>query len=125
MIVTNLGAKPLVLQIPIGAEDTFQGVVDLVKMKAVIWSGEELGAKFAYEDVPADLQELAQEYRAQMIETVVELDDETMETYLEGVEPVEETVKKLIRKVNSVVTLTIQLSGFFCFFGFFFLFFYH
>ncbi|XP_057477543.1 elongation factor G-2, chloroplastic [Actinidia eriantha] len=98
MIITNLGAKPLVLQIPIGAEDTFQGVVDLVKMKAVIWSGEELGAKFAYEDVPANLQELAQDYRAQMIEMVVELDDETMESYLEGVEPDEETIKKLIRK---------------------------
>ncbi|GAV75612.1 GTP_EFTU domain-containing protein/EFG_C domain-containing protein/GTP_EFTU_D2 domain-containing protein/EFG_IV domain-containing protein [Cephalotus follicularis] len=98
MIVTNLGAKPLVIQIPVGAEDNFQGVVDLVKMKAVLWSGEELGAKFVYDDIPADLQELAQEYRAQMIETIVELDDEAMESYLEGVEPDEETIKKLIRK---------------------------
>ncbi|KAI9174047.1 hypothetical protein LWI28_011016 [Acer negundo] len=98
MIVTNLGAKPLVLQIPVGAEDNFQGVVDLVKMRAIIWSGEELGAKFVYEDIPADLQELAQEYRSQMIETIVELDDDAMESYLEGVEPDEETVKKLIRK---------------------------
>lgn len=98
MIVTNLGAKPLVLQIPIGSEDSFKGVVDLVKMKAIVWSGEELGAKFAYEDIPADLQELAQEYRAQMIETIVELDDEAMEGYLEGVEPEEETIKVLIRK---------------------------
>ncbi|KAK0588257.1 hypothetical protein LWI29_036821 [Acer saccharum] len=98
MIVTNLGAKPLVLQIPIGAEDNFKGVVDIVKMRAIVWSGEELGAKFDYEDIPADLQELAQEYRSQMIETVVELDDDAMESYLEGVEPDEETVKKLIRK---------------------------
>jgi elongation factor G len=67
-------------------------------MKAIVWSGEELGAKFAYEDIPADLQELAQEYRAQMIETIVELDDEAMEGYLEGVEPEEETIKILIRK---------------------------
>ncbi|XP_072981774.1 elongation factor G-2, chloroplastic-like [Typha angustifolia] len=98
MIVTNLGAKPLVVQLPVGAEDNFQGVVDLLKMKAIIWSGEELGAKFAYEDIPADLQELAQDYRTQMIETIVELDDEAMENYLEGIEPDEETMKKLIRK---------------------------
>ncbi|KAL0312812.1 UNVERIFIED_CONTAM: Elongation factor G-1, chloroplastic [Sesamum radiatum] len=98
MIVTNLGAKPLVLQLPIGAEDTFKGVVDLVKMQAIVWSGEELGAKFAYEDIPADLQELAQDYRAQMIETIVELDDAAMESYLEGIEPDEATIKKLIRQ---------------------------
>ncbi|KAF7138525.1 hypothetical protein RHSIM_Rhsim07G0103700 [Rhododendron simsii] len=98
MIVTNLGAKPLVLQIPIGAEDNFQGVVDLIKMKAIVWSGEELGAKFEYQDVPADLQELAKDYKAQLIENIVELDDEAMLGYLEGVEPDEETIKKLIRK---------------------------
>ncbi|PIN25383.1 Mitochondrial elongation factor [Handroanthus impetiginosus] len=98
MIVTNLGAKPLVLQIPVGAEDTFKGVIDLVTMQSVIWSGEELGAKFSYEDIPADLQELAQEYRAQMIETIVEFDDAAMEGYLEGIEPDEATIKKLIRQ---------------------------
>ncbi|XAR54982.1 hypothetical protein NMG60_11030339 [Bertholletia excelsa] len=98
MIVTNLGAKPLVIQIPIGAEDNFKGVVDLVKMKAIVWSGEELGAKFAFEDIPEDLQEIAADYRAQMIETIVELDDQAMERYLEGEEPDEATIKKLIRK---------------------------
>ncbi|XP_076885814.1 elongation factor G-2, chloroplastic-like [Bidens hawaiensis] len=98
MIVTNLGAKPLVLQLPIGAEDAFKGVIDLVRMKAIVWSGEELGAKFSYEDIPSDLQELAEEYRALMLETIVELDDEVMEAYLEGVEPDEETVKRLVRK---------------------------
>ncbi|XP_029123093.1 elongation factor G-2, chloroplastic [Elaeis guineensis] len=98
MIVTNLGAKPLVVQLPVGAEDSFQGVVDLLKMKAVIWTGEELGAEFAYEDIPADLQDLAQEYRTQMIETIVELDDKAMENYLEGIEPDEQTTKELIRK---------------------------
>ncbi|CAA6673585.1 unnamed protein product [Spirodela intermedia] len=97
MIVKNLGANPLVLQLPIGAEDRFQGVIDLVKMKAVVWSGEELGAKYAYEDIPSDLEDLALEYRNLMIENVVELDDEAMENYLEGVEPDEETLKKLIR----------------------------
>ena len=98
MIVTNLGAKPLVIQLPIGAEDSFQGVVDLVKMKAVVWSGEELGAKFSHEDIPADLQELAADCRAQLIEAIVELDDQVMESYLEGNEPDEATIKKLIRK---------------------------
>lgn len=98
MIVTNLGAKPLVIQIPIGSEDNFQGVVDLVKMKAIVWSGEELGAKFSYEDIPSNLQELAQDYRSQMIETIVDLDDQAMESYLEGNEPDEQTIKNLIRK---------------------------
>ncbi|KAI3927054.1 hypothetical protein MKW92_049549 [Papaver armeniacum] len=98
MIVKNLGAKPVVPQIPVGAEDNFQGVVDLVRMKAILWSGEELGAKFTYEEIPADLAELAQDYRTQMIETIADLDDEVMENYLEGVEPDEATIKKLIRK---------------------------
>jgi elongation factor G len=98
MIVTNLGANPLVLQIPIGAEDSFQGVVDLVRMKAIVWSGEELGAKFNYKEIPEDLVELANDYRSQMIENIVELDDEAMEGYLEGVEPNEEMIRKLIRK---------------------------
>ncbi|KAH0449030.1 hypothetical protein IEQ34_022830 [Dendrobium chrysotoxum] len=98
MIVTNLGAKPLVLQLPIGAEDSFSGVVDVVKMKSAIWTGEELGAKFSYEDIPEDLQELAENYRIQLIETIVELDDKAMENYLEGIEPDEQTIKSLIRK---------------------------
>ncbi|CAH9137430.1 unnamed protein product [Cuscuta epithymum] len=98
MIITNLGAKPLVIQIPIGSEDNFVGVVDLVKMKGVVWSGEELGAKFVYKDIPSELQDRAQEFRANIIETIVELDDDVMEKYLEGTEPDEETIKKLIRK---------------------------
>ncbi|KAL9433739.1 hypothetical protein AB3S75_028557 [Citrus x aurantiifolia] len=111
MIVTNLGAKPLVVQFPVGAEDNFKGVVDLVKMKAIIWSGEELGAKFAYENIPADLQKMAQEYRSQMIETIVELDDEAMESYLEGNEPDEETIKKLIRKGTIAGSFVPVLCG--------------
>ncbi|CAI6007896.1 unnamed protein product [Closterium sp. NIES-65] len=73
MIVSNLGANPLVLQLPIGAEDAFQGVVDLVRMKAIVWTGEELGAAFEYRDIPEDLQDKAAEYRAQLVESVVEL----------------------------------------------------
>lgn len=111
MIVTNLGAKPLVLQIPIGAEDKFQGVVDILKMKAIVWSGEELGAKFSYEDVPADLQDLAAEYRSQIIEMVVEMDDDTMEAYLEGVEPDVDTIMKLIRKGTIAGSFVPVLCG--------------
>ncbi|KAI3453603.1 hypothetical protein Pfo_010266 [Paulownia fortunei] len=111
MTVTNLGAKPLVLQIPVGAEDNFKGVIDLVKMEAVIWSGEELVAKFTYEDIPADLQELALEYRAQMIETIVELDDAAMESYLEGIEPDEATIKKLIRQGTVLSSFVPVLCG--------------
>lgn len=111
MIVTNLGAKPLVLQIPIGAEERFEGVIDLLKMKAIVWSGEELGAKFSYEDIPADLQDLSADYRAQMLETVVEVDDEVMEAYLEGVEPDEDTIKKLIRKGTIAATFVPVLCG--------------
>lgn len=111
MIVTNLGAKPLVLQIPIGAEERFQGLIDLVKMKAVLWSGEELGAKFSYEDIPADLLDLATEYRNQMIETIVELDDDAMEKYLEGEEPDEKTIKRLIRKGTISISFVPVLCG--------------
>ncbi|GBG73753.1 hypothetical protein CBR_g17093 [Chara braunii] len=98
MIESNLGANPLVLQLPIGAEETFEGVIDLVKMEAVLWSGEELGAKYSYQPIPEDLAEQAREYRDMMVEIAVEQDDEAMEAYLEGNEPDEETLKKLIRR---------------------------
>ena len=111
MIVANLGAKPLVVQLPIGSEDNFQGVVDLVRMKAIVWTGEELGAKFDYQDIPADLQEMAQDYRVQMLETIIELDDDVMEKYLEGTEPDEETVKKLIRKGTISASFVPVLCG--------------
>ncbi|KAJ1379630.1 Tr-type G domain, conserved site [Sesbania bispinosa] len=111
MIVTNLGAKPLVLQLPIGSEDSFKGVIDLVRMKAIVWSGEELGAKFDYVGIPADLQEQAQDYRSQMIETIVEFDDQAMENYLEGIEPDEETIKKLIRKGTISASFVPVLCG--------------
>lgn len=111
MIISNLGAKPLVIQIPIGMEDAFKGVVDLVKMKAIVWSGEELGAKFEYQDIPADLVDLATEYHAQMIESIVEQDDDAMEQFLEGVEPDEETIKKLIRKGTISLSFVPVLCG--------------
>ncbi|MEQ8748073.1 elongation factor G [Pyruvatibacter sp.] len=98
MIVDRLGALPLVTQLPIGNESDFVGVVDLVKMQAIIWKDESLGAEFEYTDIPADLKDQADEYRAKLIETAVEADDDAMEAYLEGNEPDEAGLKALIRK---------------------------
>ncbi len=97
-IVDRLGAKPVAIQLPIGAESQFKGLVDLVKMKGIIWNDESLGAKFDYVDIPADLVDQANEYREKLIEAAVELDDDAMTAYLEGKLPDEETLKKLIRK---------------------------
>ncbi|MGL4495628.1 MAG: elongation factor G [Beijerinckiaceae bacterium] len=98
-IKKRLGAKPVPIQLPIGAENEFAGIVDLVRMKAVIWSGEALGAEFNDQaDIPADLKDKAAEYRMAMIEAAVELDNAAMEAYLEGNEPDEATLKRLIRK---------------------------
>jgi len=97
MIVDRLGATPLVLQLPIGAESDFQGVVDLVQMKAITWQEETLGAAFDIVDIPAELQDQADEYRMKLVELAVEQDDDAMEAYLEGDEPSEEVLKKCIR----------------------------
>jgi len=98
MIKERLGCKPLVLQIPIGSEADLKGVVDLVKMKAVIWQNEDLGAKFDVVDIPADLKEKANKYRKELVEAAVEEDEKLMEAYLEGKEPSESDLKKCIRK---------------------------
>ncbi|MCB9982695.1 MAG: elongation factor G [Rhodospirillales bacterium] len=98
MIVDRLGATPLVMQLPIGAESDFGGIIDLVKMKAIIWDGEQLGATYSEEDIPADLADKAAEYREKLIELAVEQDDAAMEAYLEGNEPDAATLKKCIRK---------------------------
>lgn len=98
MIVDRLGARPLVLQLPIGAESDFVGLVDLVTMKATIWRDESLGAKFDIVEIPADLKEKADEYRAKLLETAVEADDAIMEAYLDGKEPTVEQLQKCIRK---------------------------
>src|SRR5690242_7099734 len=97
-IKERLGAKPVPIQLPIGAEQNFKGLVDLLKMKGVIWNDESLGAKFDYVDIPADMADQAKEYREQMIEAAVELDDAALEAFLEGKEPDEATLKKLLRK---------------------------
>ena len=107
----RLGAKTVVLQLPIGAESNFQGVVDLIKMKAVVWEEESLGAKFHEEDIPADLVDQANEYREKLIETVVEIDEDVMEAYLEGNEPDEAKIKELIRKGTCTVEFHPVLCG--------------
>jgi elongation factor G len=97
-IIDRLGAKPLVLYLPIGAESDLKGVVDLVNMRGIVWQDESLGAKFDYVDIPADLADKAAEYREALLETVVEQDDDVMEAYLEGQEPDVATLKRMIRK---------------------------
>ena len=86
MIKERLGCKPLPIQIPIGIEEDFKGVVDLVKMKAIIWQNEDLGAKFDIVDIPADLKEKATKYRKELVEAAVEQDEKLMEAYLNGEE---------------------------------------
>ncbi|MGA7163759.1 MAG: elongation factor G [Pseudolabrys sp.] len=97
-IKTRLGAKPVAIQLPIGSEQNFKGLVDLVRMKGVVWDDESLGANYHDIDIPADKLDDAKNYREQMIEAAVELDDAAMTAYLEGKEPEEATLKKLIRK---------------------------
>ena len=80
-IVDRLGAKPIAIQLPIGAENNFKGLVDLVRMKGVVWDDEALGAKFDDVDIPADLVDKAKEYREKMVEAAVELDDDALAAY--------------------------------------------
>lgn len=98
MVADRLGANVLPLQLPIGSEAEFKGVVDLVKMKAIVWEEEQLGAKFHEAEIPADLADKAAEYRSRLVEAAVELDDAAMEAYLNGEEPSEEVLKACIRK---------------------------
>ncbi|WP_439472420.1 elongation factor G [Brevundimonas sp.] len=94
----RLGAKAVPIQFPIGAESELKGLVDLVRMKAVVWDNDGLGASYRDEEIPADLVDKANEARQYLIDNAVELDDEAMEAYLEGNEPSEEVIKKCIRK---------------------------
>jgi len=98
MIVDRLGARPLAMQLPIGTEAEFRGMVDLLKMKAIIYTGDTADSPIEEREIPADLQAKAEEYHAQLIETAVEQDEQAMEDYLEGKEVSMETLKKCIRK---------------------------
>jgi elongation factor G len=111
MIVDRLGAKPMVMMLPIGSEDKFQGVVDLVQMKAIIWHDESLGAKFDVVEIPADMQAQAEEYRAKLVEQAVEMDDQAMEDYLNGKEISQDVIKKCIRKAVLKSTFVPVLCG--------------
>ncbi len=100
-IVERLKAKPLVIQLPIGSENDFIGVVDLVEMKALVWHGEtKLGETYDVEEIPADLQERAEEYRNELIEAVAEADEELLEKYLGGEELTKDEIKAGIRKLT-------------------------
>jgi elongation factor G len=98
MMIDRLGTRPMVVTWPIGIESEFKGIVDVVKMKALIWHDEQLGAKFDEVEIPADLMDKAKELRAALVEMAVEEDDKLLEAYLEGHEPSEDDLKRCIRK---------------------------
>ena len=110
-IKTRVAGRPVCIQLPIGAESDFKGIIDLVRMKAVVWEDEGLGAKFHDEEIPADLKDRAEEYRLAMIEAAVELDDDAMAAYLEGNEPSEEVLKSLLRKAVRTIAFVPVLCG--------------
>jgi elongation factor G len=110
-ISDRLGAKPVAIQLPIGAEQQFKGIVDLVRMKGVVWDDESLGAKYHDVEIPPDLVERAREYREKMVEAAVDLDDDAMTAYLEGKEPDEATLKRLIRKAVLSAAFFPVLAG--------------
>ncbi|WP_159593248.1 elongation factor G [Chelativorans xinjiangense] len=110
MVKTRLGAAPVIMQLPIGAESDFAGVVDLIEMKALIWQSENLGAAWDVLDIPADMQAQAEEYREKLIETAVEMDEAAMERYLEGEMPSNDEIRKLIRKG----TIEVKFFPMFC-----------
>ncbi|MDR3416030.1 MAG: elongation factor G [Nevskia sp.] len=107
----RLRANPVPIQIPVGAEDHFKGVIDLVKMKAIIWNEEDRGVTFKYEDVPADLLELANEWREKMVEAAAESSDELMTKYLEGEALTEEEIKAGLRKRTIALEIFPMLCG--------------
>jgi len=111
MIRDRLGAKPLVVQVPIGIEASLTGVVDLVKMKAQVWKNEALGAEWEYKDIPEDLKEISQKYRTELVELAVEQDEKLMESYLNGDEIKEEDLVKCIRKGTLNFSFVPILTG--------------
>ncbi|KPD24269.1 elongation factor G [Idiomarina zobellii] len=108
---TRLNANAVPIQIPIGAEDEFKGVVDLIKMKAINWSENDMGMTFTYEDVPADLQDQADELRTELVEAAAEADEELMEKYLEEGELTEEEIKRGLRKATLANEIVLVQCG--------------
>jgi len=108
----RLKANPVPIQIPIGAEENFKGVVDLVQMKALVWEDEAaLGSKYEVEEIPEDLRDLAEEYREKLIEAVAEIDEELMEKYFAGEEITEEEIKKALKKGTIDLQIVPMLCG--------------
>jgi elongation factor G len=110
MMIDRLKANPVVIQIPIGAEEHFQGIVDLVKMKAIIWD-EDKGVTFQYGDIPANLTDVCNEYREKLVEAAAEASEELMNKYLEGGELSEEEIKKAIRQRTIAGEIQPMLCG--------------
>ena len=106
-----LGANPCPVQIPIGAEENFKGVIDLIKMKAILWHDETMGAEYSVEEIPAELVDEAKEWHDKMVENAANFDDALMEKYLEGVEPSEEELIAAIRKATISMDLTPMVLG--------------
>ena len=111
MIVDRLGARPLALQLPIGAEAEFQGVIDLINMKAIVYTGDTADAPINVTDIPAEFKDKAEEYHAKLVETAVEMDDQAMEDYFEGKEISVDTLKKCIRKGTLSMSFVPVLCG--------------
>ncbi|MEX6509140.1 elongation factor G [Jiella sp. M17.18] len=111
MIKSRLGARPIVVQLPIGAENELKGVIDLIEMKALVWRDETLGAQWDVLEIPDDLKGQAEEYREAMIEAAVEIDEAAMERYLEGEMPSNDELRALIRKGTCDVWFTPVLCG--------------
>ncbi|MBQ2064736.1 MAG: elongation factor G [Paludibacteraceae bacterium] len=107
-----LGANPCAIQIPIGAEENFKGVVDLVKMKAILWHDETMGAEYEVDDIPAELQAEAEEWRTKMLDTIAEFDDELMEKYFDDPSTItEEEIKRAIRKGTLAMKIYPMICG--------------
>jgi len=110
-IKEKLGARPVPIQLPIGAEHSFAGVVDLIKMKGVVWEGEDKGATYKEVEIPSELADKAAEFRSAMIEAAVEMDDDAMAAYLDGQEPDADTLRRLIRKGTITGTFYPMMCG--------------
>ncbi|HEY4115996.1 MAG TPA: elongation factor G [Rhizomicrobium sp.] len=111
MMIDRLGAKPMVLQLPVGAEAEFKGIVDLVSMKALIWREEQLGARFDETEIPADLRDQAGEYHTKLVEMAVEQDEALLEGYLDGKSPSVEDLKRCIRKGTTSFSFVPVICG--------------
>tara|TARA_Y100001933_G_scaffold246275_1_gene277878 strand:+ start:3419 stop:5542 length:2124 start_codon:yes stop_codon:yes gene_type:complete len=111
MIRDRTGAIPAPVALPIGAEDKLEGIIDLIKMEEWVWKGEDLGASWVRQPIRDDLRDLADEWRAKLIEVAVEMDDAAMEAYLEGEEPDEATLRTLIRKGTLSLSFVPVLAG--------------